>query len=80
MKAEIKKRMTMLALAGLLVGCAYSDRGSAGAQSGGTTSGTGSGSFPNGRPEAGVIRSDGTNPSGDSTVVEIPSRTNRVDF
>ena len=76
----MKKLIMTVAVAGLLIGCAYNDRGSAGATSGGTTSGTGSGTLPSGGPEAGVIRSDGTDPSGGSTGVNIPSRTNRVDY
>ena len=76
----MKRLMMTLAAAGLLTGCAHNERGSIGAMSGGTTSGTGSGALPSGGPEAGVIRSDATDPSGGTTGVDIPARTNRVDW
>src|SRR5687767_15783598 len=64
----MKKVIMAVALAGLLAGCATSDddyMGSTAAQSGrGTTSGTGSRSLPGSSTESGVIRSDGTGPSG----------------
>lgn len=67
----MKKLMTTMALAGLLAGCATSDDdymgSTAGSSGGGTTSGTGSGSLPGSSTEAGIIRSDGTDPSGGST-------------
>jgi hypothetical protein len=67
----MKQLIIAIAFATLLAGCATSDdryQGSTAAPSGGgTTSGTGSGSLPGSSTEAGVIRSDGTDPSGGST-------------
>ena len=76
----MKKVMMTLAVAGLLTSCAQNERDSVGATSGGTTSGTGSGTFPSGGSETDVIRSDSTDLGSGGTGVDIPARTNRVDW